>query len=90
MGMASVTVRVDKQTKDEAAAIVESLGLDLSSVTRAFCRQIVRERRIPLSLSCDEANKDSLEALRESDEMARRGAPTFASARDMFDDMGVM
>lgn len=90
MGMASVTVRVDKQTKDEAAAIVESLGLDLSSVTRAFYRQIVRERRVPLSLSCAEPNRDSLEALRESDEMAQGGAATFSSAKEMFEDMGVM
>ena len=41
--MASVTVRVDDETKAEATAIVEDFGFDLSSVTRAFYRQIVRE-----------------------------------------------
>ena len=34
--MASVTVRVDEQTKKDATAIVEYFGFDLSSVTRAF------------------------------------------------------
>ena len=41
--MASVTIRVDEQTKRDAAEIVVDFGFDLSSVTRAFYRQIVRE-----------------------------------------------
>ena len=49
--MASVTIRVDDETKAEAIEIVEDFGFDLSSVTRAFYRQIVRERRIPLGPS---------------------------------------
>ncbi len=53
--MASVTIRLDQETKDQAAAIVEDLGLDLSTVVRAFFRQIIRERRIPLNLSCSPA-----------------------------------
>ena len=44
MTMTSVTVRVDDATKKQATDIVEDLGLDLSSVTRAFYRQIVREK----------------------------------------------
>lgn len=42
VSMASVTVRVDADTKQKAANIAEDLGLDLSSVTRAFYKQIVR------------------------------------------------
>ena len=44
MATASVTVRVDEDTKRAAANIVEDFGFDLSSVTRAFYRQIVREQ----------------------------------------------
>ena len=40
MATASVTVRVDEDTKRAAANIVEDFGFDLSSVTRAFYRQI--------------------------------------------------
>ena len=36
MATASVTVRVDEDTKRAAANIVEDFGFDLSSVTRAF------------------------------------------------------
>ena len=45
--MASVTVRVDADTKEQAARILEGLGLDLSSATRAFFRQVVLKQGLP-------------------------------------------
>ena len=71
--MASVTIRVDDGTKAEATEIVEDFGFDLSSVTRAFYRQIVRERRIPLSLSYDVPNDETIAALREGAEILATG-----------------
>lgn len=70
MIMTSVTVRVDDATKKQATDIVEDLGLDLSSVTRAFYRQIVRENRIPLSLSRQPIPAETLDALDEVREKA--------------------
>lgn len=67
--MASVTVRVDEETKRQAAEIAEYFGFDLSSVTRAFYRQMVRENRIPLNLSDLPPNEESREALAEAREI---------------------
>ena len=50
MATASVTVRVDEDTKRAAANIVEDFGFDLSSVTRAFYRQIVREQTVAVAI----------------------------------------
>ena len=50
MAMTSVTIRMDEATKRAASDIAEGLGFDLSSVTRAFYRQMAREGRIPLNL----------------------------------------
>ena len=85
--MTSVTVRVDKKTKLDAARIVEDFGFDLSSVTRAFYRQIVRENRIPLTLSYPEPNDESLEAIRETEEIIKRCGTdrSFSSARELLD-----
>lgn len=85
--MTSVTVRVDKKTKLDAARIVEDFGFDLSSVTRAFYRQIVRENRIPLTLSYPEPNDESLEAIRETEEIIKRDGTdrSFSSARELLD-----
>ncbi|BDR55364.1 hypothetical protein KIMH_14750 [Bombiscardovia apis] len=61
--------------KKRASHIVEQLGFDLSSVTRAFYKQIIRERRIPLDLCCDDPqpNAETLQALREAEEMIANG-----------------
>lgn len=87
MATASVTVRVDEATKQAAASIAEDFGFDLSSVTRAFYRQIVREQRIPLSLEYPKPNKESLESLKETEELVASEHPGYSSIEDMFKSM---
>ena len=89
MSTASVTVRVDEATKRAASAIAEDFGFDLSSVTRAFYKQIVREQRIPLSLEYPQPNKESLESIQEAEDIIAAGGPSYASAEEMFAAMGV-
>lgn len=89
MAMASVTVRVDDATKREASAIAEDFGLDLSSVTRAFYKQIVREHRIPLSLEYPRPNEESLDSIHEAKAIIDEGRPGYASADDLFAAMGI-
>ena len=89
MGTASVTIRVDESTKQAVSAIAEDFGFDISSITRAFYKQIEREHRIPLTLEYPKPNKESLEPIREADEIARNGGPTYASAKEMFEALGV-
>ncbi|MDO5727397.1 MAG: type II toxin-antitoxin system RelB/DinJ family antitoxin [Bowdeniella nasicola] len=87
--MASVTTQIDEDTKARAAHIAEDFGSDLSSITRAFYRQIVRENRIPLNLSYNEPNCKSLIALAEARQIAERGESRFESAEEMFDALGI-
>ena len=47
VSMASVTVRVDADTKQKAANIAEDLGLDLSSVTRASTSRLSGRSAFP-------------------------------------------
>lgn len=89
MATASVTVRVDEATKRAAASIAEDFGFDLSSVTRAFYRQIVREQRIPLSLEYPKPNEESLEAIQETEKLIASGHPGYDSLDDMFGSMNL-
>ncbi|KAB8295395.1 type II toxin-antitoxin system RelB/DinJ family antitoxin [Bifidobacterium avesanii] len=89
MSMASVTVRVDADTKQKAASIAEDFGLDLSSVTRAFYRQIVREKRIPLNLSYTAVPNETMQALVEAKNRVADGKPRFNDADEMFDSLGI-
>lgn len=89
MGNASVTVRVDEETKKAATQIAEDFGFDLSSVTRAFYKQMVREQRIPLTLSYPDPNAESLQSIHEANEIIAKGKSRFASADEMFEDLGI-
>ena len=77
MATASVTVRVDEDTKRAAANIVEDFGFDLSSVTR-----------IPLTLEYPTPNLESREAIRETKELIASGDPGYATVSEMFEAMG--
>ena len=89
MAASSVTIRVDSNVKDGAARIAEHFGFDLSSVTRAFYMQMIRENRIPLNLSDPEPNAESLESIREADALIAAGGPGYSSADEMFAAMGL-
>ena len=80
----SVTVRVDDFTKNRAASIAEDFGFDLSSVLRAFMKQIVRENRIPLKLDYPAPNDESLASIEEAKSIITKGEKGYASAREMF------
>ena len=89
MAASSVTIRVDSNTKKEASHIAEHFGFDLSSVTRAFYKQMIRENRIPLNLSDPEPTAESLESIHEADNLIASGKPGYKSAEDMFSAMGL-
>lgn len=88
--MSTVTIRVDEETKRQVSQIVEDLGLDLSTTVRAFFRQIIREQRIPLNLSYEVPNQDTMEALRESEQIiANPGGGRFQNAQEMYRALGI-
>ena len=73
MASATLTIRVDDDLKREASEVAGYYGLDLSSVTRAFYKQMVNTRRIPLTFAPEEPNAESLEAVREGDAFLASG-----------------
>lgn len=89
MGATSVTIRADESTKQAASAIAEDFGFDISSITRAFYKQVEREHRIPLTLEHLKPNKESQESIREAEKIVAEKRPGYASAEEMFDAMGV-
>lgn len=89
MTASSVTIRVDSEVKEDAAKVAEYFGFDLSSVTRAFYKQMIREHRIPLNLSDPEPNKESLESIREADAIIAAGGSGYESVDEMFAAMGL-
>ena len=73
MANATLTIRIDENLKREASEVADYYGLDLSSVTRAFYKQMVNTHRIPLAFAPEEPNAESLDAIREGDAFLASG-----------------
>ncbi len=87
MAAATLTMRIDSNLKREAAAVAEYYGFDLSGVTRAFYKQMVRDHAIPLDLgySNDIPNEETLAAMKAAEEVIAKGGTghRFNSAEEM-------
>ena len=51
--MANVSFRMDDTLKRQTEAILEQLGLNMTTARTMFAKTIVREQRLPLDLSID-------------------------------------
>lgn len=85
--MATMTIRCDERDKQAASKVAEYYGFDLSSVTRAFWKQMGRTGRIPLDLGNEEPNEESLKSILEADEIIAAGGTgvSFDSGRALLD-----
>ena len=53
----NINIRVDKELKDQATALFESLGLTLTGGINVFLSQSVREGKIPFEITLREDEK---------------------------------
>ena len=85
--MTTMTIRCDEADKRAAAEVAEHYGFDLSSVTRAFWKQMARTRRIPLDLGDGEPNAESMLSIREAEALIAAGGAgeSYDSGRALLD-----
>jgi len=53
MSIATVTVRMDTELKQQAENLFDEIGLNMSSAITVFVKAAVREGRIPFELAAD-------------------------------------
>ena len=51
METVNVTVRMERQTRDDAAKLSSELGISTTQAINMFLKQAVREQRIPFEVS---------------------------------------
>lgn len=86
MATSTLTIRIDEDLKRGASEVADYYGLDLSSVTRAFYKQMVNTRRIPLTFAPEEPNDESLAAMAEGSAFLSTGRPgRFENGHDLLE-----
>jgi addiction module RelB/DinJ family antitoxin len=80
----TLTIKIDKQTKDASQKLASQLGFTLSSVIKAYLRSFVRTKRMDVSLYEDRPTEYFLEGLKEAEEDIKTGRITsFKDADEM-------
>lgn len=80
---AYVRVRIDPVLKDEAALVLDSLGLTISDVMRMTLTRIAREKALPLELTLP--NAKTLDAMEEARRLRTAANGRFDNADAVFD-----
>lgn len=69
--MANLNVRVDESIKTQAESILKSLGTNMSTAINLYLVQIIRTNGIPFAIKGDIPNKETAEAIKEGDCLAK-------------------
>lgn len=85
MSYAVVSTKIDPQTKREAMATADSLGVPLSVVIKAFLKQFIRSKTVTFSAREDEVPSQYLiNAIKKARENRKKGlgSPIFTNIKD--------
>ncbi len=85
MNKSNLTLRVDPELKAQAAALYESLGMDLSTATRIFYIQSLRCHGLPFKVKADKPNDVTLAAMEDAENEEMIGP--FKSVREMMESL---
>lgn len=71
MANVSTNIRIDDEVKKKAVQIFSDLGMDMSTAVNIFLRQTILHNGLPFELKLDTPNLETLEAIREVEEMKK-------------------
>ena len=78
-------VRVDDDTKEQATAALDAMGLSVSDAVRIFLKRVVADQAFPLELKVP--NAVTRAAMAEADEMIAEGKARFKNADQLMADL---
>lgn len=68
MAKGNMTLRVEPELKEQAAALFKALGMDLSTATGIFYRQALRCHGLPFEVRIDEPNETTYAAMQAAED----------------------
>ena len=89
MATVNMSIRMDKELKKQAEAMLSDMGLNMTTAMNMFLRQVVRQGRIPFEIATDIPNSETLAAMKEVDDMINGKIPAkkYTSTDELFKDL---
>lgn len=82
---AFVRARIDETLKNEAAAVLEEMGLTVSDLVRITLTRVAKDGAVPFDLKVP--NAETRAAMRDTDENFKRRQFPFATSEALIDDL---
>ncbi len=73
MATTTVSFRTDAELRKEADIFFETVGMTMSTAINLYLRKIVMEQRIPFEISVPTMSQESINALKEAEELKKPG-----------------
>ena len=84
MATTNLNIRTDKAVKDQAEAIFNKLGFNMTTAVNMFLRATIRENGIPFDLRLDVPNEATASAIEEGRRLvADPSAPRYSSMDEL-------
>lgn len=84
MTTATLNIRTDKYVKEQAEAIFNELGLNMTTAINMFLKSAIREQGIPFSLKIDVPNDVTKAAIEEGRKLAKdKSVPGYSNMDDL-------
>lgn len=66
----AININIDKETKDKATEVLNSLGMNMTTAITLFLRQVIKTDGIPFEIKNPKPTKKLKRALKEADKIA--------------------
>lgn len=85
----SMNIRMDSEVKKQAEALFGEIGMNMTTAINIFLKQSIRENGIPFELKINQPNTQTIEAIKEGNDIIKEGKARFNNADEMFADLGI-
>ena len=84
----NITIRMDSKLKNQAEALFNELGMNLSTAFNIFVRQSLREGAIPFKIHLDRPNAETIAAMEEAKRIAHDPkVKGFTNINELFEEL---
>lgn len=85
----SMTIRMNREVKQEAQALFAALGMDMTTAINVFLRQAIRFGGFPFEVKLEIPNEETLAAFKEVEEMKKNPSlyKSYTNVDEMMKDL---
>jgi DNA-damage-inducible protein J len=71
MATTNITIRMDEELKKQFNHFCDEIGMSMGTAMTIFAKTVVKEGRIPFELSVKSPNRETIEAMMETERISR-------------------